>query len=92
MTKLLRVRCVVFKDGFSHQDIDPEDDSYDIVSFFVDRYYTSEDMAQAFEYADRETFLEEYGYDFYHRVSYSWRWVEVDETKIPKGMIDSSVF
>ena len=59
----------------------------------MERYYTSEDAVYAFTRTDRMTFKAEFGDSFYYEcVRYSSEWVEVDETTIPKWMINSSVF
>lgn len=76
MTKLLKVICKVLKPEFYCMGFEPEK---------CDDY--------AFTRADRTTFKAEFGDSFYYDcVKYSSEWVEVDETTIPKWMIDSSVF
>ena len=64
------------------------------VQFIVTISSASKEYAvSAFIRADRMTFKAEFGDNFYYDcVRYSSEWVEVDETTIPKWMIDSSVF
>lgn len=85
MTKLLKVNCGVYFEEYA-----PEaDEDYDGLVMEVDRYYTSEDIAEAFEFADtiklKRTFGNAYSFDFRKE------WIEVDETTIPEQMINTSV-
>lgn len=90
MTKLLRVRCMILKDYLINYD--PMED-YKDGALVITRYYTSEHEADIFETRDETTFIETYGECFYEgRVMFSRKWVDLDETKIPKGMINSSTF
>lgn len=92
MTKLLKVICKVLKPEFYCMGFEPEKCD-DRCLEVMERYYTSEDAVSAFIRADRMTFKAEFGDSFYYDcVRYSSEWVEVDETTIPKWMINSSVF
>ena len=65
------------------------DEDYDDFIMEVVRYYTSEDIAEAFVFAETRkldrTFGNAYNFDFYKE------WVEVDETTIPEQMINTGV-
>lgn len=86
MTKLLKVNCAVFFEDYVPTE---EGEEYDSFIMEVDRYYTSKDIAEAFEFADTRK-LE---YTFGHAYSFDFRkeWVEVDETTIPEQMINTGV-
>ena len=98
MTKLLKVTCKILDENYwwwfdRENDFEENNDNWGCVKEFVgDRYYTSEDKADAFEYADKEAFREVFGNDFCeHLLVFSREWIEADETTIPKWMINSSV-
>ena len=86
MTKLLKVNCGVCFDGY----LPEAEEDYNPWIMEVERYYTSEDIAEAFEIADTRkleyTFGKAYSFDFQKE------WVEVDETTIPEQMINTGVF
>lgn len=104
MTKLLKVRWEVLTSETYYLDFDHDKNGFfnlfDIkildrqcASKVVIRYYTSESDADAFEHADKNTFIKKFGDDFYYeRVFFLREWVEVDETTIPKWKINTSVF
>lgn len=83
MTKLLKVNCAVYFDEYIPA---PEED-YDAFIMEVDRYYTSEDIAEAFEFAESRKLERTFGhaYSFY----FQREWVEVDNTEIPERMINT---
>lgn len=85
MTKLLKVNCRVYFNGY----LPEADEDYDGFVMEVDRYYTSEDIAEAFEFADTRklecTFGNAYSFDFQKE------WIEVDETTIPEQMFNTGV-
>lgn len=85
MTKLLKVNCRVYFNGY----LPEADEDYDGFIMEVNRYYTSKDIAEAFEFAEKRkldyTFGNAYNFDFYKE------WVEVDETTIPEQMINTGV-
>lgn len=85
MTKLLKVKCLVSFNGY----LPEADEDYDDFIMEVDRYYTSKDIAEAFEFAETRkldyTFGNAYNFDFYKE------WVELDETTIPEQMINTGV-
>lgn len=85
MTKLLKVNCRVYFDGY----LPEADEDYDGFIMEVDRYYTSKDIAEAFEFAEKRklefTFSKDYCFDFYKE------WVEVDKTEIPEQMINTGI-
>ena len=78
MTKLLKVNCGVCFDGY----LPEADEDYNPWIMEVERYYTSEDIAEAFVFAEKRklefTFSKDYCFDFQKE------WVEVDETEIPE--------
>lgn len=86
MTKLLKVNCGVCFLGYEPVE---EDEDYNPWIMEVERYYTSEDIAEAFEFADTRkleyTFGKAYSFDFQKE------WVEVDETEIPEQMVNTGV-
>lgn len=86
MTKLLKVNCGVCFLGYEPVE---EDEDYNPWIMEVERYYTSEDIAEAFEFAEERklntTFGHAYCFDFYKE------WVEVDETEIPEQMVNTGV-
>lgn len=83
MTKLLKVNCRVYFDGY----LPEADEDYDGFIMEVDRYYTSKDIAEAFVFADtrklERTFSKDYCFDFYEE------WVEVDITEIPEQVVNT---
>lgn len=85
MTKLLKVNCGVCFDGY----LPEADEDYNPWIMEVERYYTSEDIAEAFEFAEKRklefTFSKDYCFDFQKE------WVEVDETEIPEQMVNTGV-
>ena len=85
MTKLLKVNCRVYFDGY----LPEADEDYDGFIMEVDRYYTSEDIAEAFEFAEKRkldyTFGNAYNFDFYKE------WVEIEKSEIPEQMINTGV-
>lgn len=86
MTKLLKVKFeVCWLDELNEE----RGDSPFITE--VDRYYTSEDIAEAFVFADTKKF----DYSFhrqYYCISFYRKWVEVDKSEIPEQMINTSAF
>ena len=85
MTKLLKVKCLVYFNGY----LPEADEDYDGFIMEVDRYYTSKDIAEAFEFAEKRkldyTFGNAYNFDFYKE------WVDVDITEIPEQTINTGV-
>lgn len=85
MTKLLKVNCIVSFNGY----LPEAEEDYDDFIMEVDRYYTSKDIAEAFEFAETRkldyTFGNAYNFDFYKE------WVEVDQTEIPEQMLNTGV-
>lgn len=98
MTKLLKVTCKILGENYwcfdRANDYEANNDNWGCVKDFVgDRYYTSEEEADAFERTDKEILADTFGNDFCdNRVVFSREWDYVDETEIPKGMINTSVF
>lgn len=93
MTKLLMVTCKILDDFFP--SFDPEVDNEDdwLKEIIGDRYYTNEDIADVFERIDKKILADTFGNDFCdNRVVFSREWDYVDETEIPRGMINTSVF
>lgn len=85
MTKLLKVNCIVSFNGY----LPEADEDYDDFIMEVVRYYTSEDIAEAFEFAETRkldyTFGNAYNFDFYKE------WVEIEKSEIPEQMINTGV-